>query len=232
MTTRNVFAQTLAALLLAAVTVVLPAGTAQAQQAGTGDQGKKEADLARRLDEARKDAEKAKAEAAELRERLEKERQRAIDAEREARAERDAARKAEAEARRQAQQALAAEAAARQEAEKALADAKKKAEQALYAAQLRAAQQEWEGKEKAKGELKPSSAALQQAKEKLLNQFNMKRAELVAQLKHLDAEQQKVLGELERQAVLVQILERLERIERRLDQLGKHEPAVPQRTKK
>ncbi len=229
---RNVLVLALAALLLLSLTVLIVPGWGAAQQSKAADK-QKDMDLVKRLEEARQEAERAKLEAAELRQQLEKERKRAVQAEVEARAERDAARKAEAEARRRAEQALVAAEAARRETEQSLLEAKKAAERQRYAAAVQAAHAAFaKGTEKAKGEEKPLPPALEQAKANVVNAFNQKRAELLFQLKRLDEEQHKMLAELERTALLVQLLERLERIERRLDRLERNQPSAPQQPKK
>jgi hypothetical protein len=213
----------LTALLLTSVIVLLVPGKALAQ-APT-----KEADLAKRLEVALKEAAQAKAEAQELRDRLERERKRADQATQEALAQRDAAQAAEALARRQAEQARAAVEAALLEAQKAQQGTQKvpprgKAPEEALARAL---------------------ADLEREKAKVMDQFALRRAELQKQQNILEVEQQEVLAALEQKAKalrqagagrppaerdkLDQVLERLEKIEQRLGQLEKSTANPPQR---
>jgi hypothetical protein len=223
MNSRHPFGTALMALLLTSVTAMVLPGKALAQ-APT-----KEADLAKRLEVALKEAAQAKAEADELRARLEQERKRADQAAQEARAQRDAAQAAEAQARRQLEQARAA-------AEAALLEAQK-AQQATQKAPPR-------GKAPEEA-LARALADLEREKAKVMDQFALRRAELQKQQNILDEEQQQVLAALEQKAKalrqagaghppaerdkLDQVLERLERIEKRLDQLEKSKANPPQR---
>jgi translation initiation factor IF-2 len=221
MNPRDAHLRILAAVLLITALVV---SSSAAQQPGTADKSKQDADLARRLDEARKEAAQAKAEAEALRERLEKERQRALQAEQDARAQRDAAQQAEVEARQRADRARA-------EAEKALQEAEK----------IRRAEA-GPGRQPAQHAL--AELALQRAA--LLEHF-------LRQRQRLEEEQQKALAELDRKAELLrkgegrqgevgkgtsdqgkldQILERLERIEKRLDRLEKDLPKAQPKSAK
>jgi len=203
-------------------------------------------DLARKLEQAQEEAQRARAQAEQLRAQLELERAKAVQAERDAIAQRDAARLAEGRARQLAERALAEQEAARAAAEfarnevdKVVRLEKQRADQAVYAAQLQAAQHAY-AKEKAHapGDLE---ANLAHARAMLQRNFEQKRADLTAQLKQLDQEQHRMLAELEKKAQIMrermrdaergpgpsssdpldQILEKLQRIEMRLDRLEK-----------
>lgn len=246
MNPRTVFTSVLAALLLIGVTgLVLPARS-EAQQSRRKEKPKKEVDLAKRLEEAQKALEKAKAEADQLRLLLEKERKRAVVAEREALTQRDVAQNAEAEARQQAEQA-------RQEAEKAFQEARDALRRATSQENLQPAQKARDkGREKAGptgAQVRTEQAALvelERERAKVLDLFNRQREELTGQLKRLEAEQHKALAELEAKAdqlrraqgrqtepgrvpapqdKLDQILERLDRMEKRLNQLERNRPS-------
>jgi hypothetical protein len=240
MKTRSMVISALGASLLIAGTVMGPAvSRVGAQQAVTD--ADKDADRARTLQEVRQLVEKVKAEAAELREQLERERKRAEQAEREALAQRDEARQALEQARRQAEQALAAEQAARQQAEKARQDG----ERARYAAQVRAAQEAFsKASQEGKVESRPFPPELERMKAELLSRLQAQREALMTQLHRLDEEQQRMLEELARKAASMrgkpepqgaaphsgpveQILQRLERMETRLDRLEKLQATAP-----
>jgi len=218
-------------------------------------EAEKAADLAGKLDEARREVKRARAEVEALRVRLEQEREKAVQAEREARAQRDAALQAAAVAQRRAEEALAAEAAARQEAAKRLSPAEKNAHLPARATALKMLAQDEFAKRKEQetpAGSKFSAADFDRAKARKLKEFDLKREELMAQLKHLDEEQQRMLARLEEKVkdfrrlkafgepaggpphpgMLDQILERLQRMEMRLDRLERGQPDAPPRQKR
>jgi len=216
----------LAIFLVILLTLMGRPGRVEAQPA--------DAKLVQKLEQAQAEAQRARAEAESLKAQLEQALDQArANAVREAIAQRDAAQFAEAKARQLAKQGLAAREAAESE--------KKRAQQAQYAAQLQAAQQAFaREKETARGAPAGLGGDLSRARAELLTNFEQKRAELSAQLKHLDEEQQRMLAAIEKKAQILrertqgemapgagpvghgtldQILEKLQSIERRLDRL-------------
>lgn len=212
----------------------------QIKQQSDGDQRRIQAQTMERL---QAELNQARAQLEELKQRLELERNRALHAAREAAAQRDALRQAEARARQQAEQALAAQA----EAQRAAAEqARLREMQRAHADQMRAAREAL-AKQKEEAMRSNTEAApfdLEPTREKIKRRFDQQREDLMVQLKHLDEEQRRVLADLGRRAQVLresgkrqgepgkskkldQILEQLQRIEMRLEQLERNPRRAP-----
>jgi colicin import membrane protein len=210
-------------------------------------EGQKGADLARDLEKARVELQKARQEIEELRQIAAKERARAEQATQEARRQAEAAQQAEAEARKRAE-------AARREVEQALIQARQEqadlaqAEKARYLAAIAQAEKELAqkaGKGKAL-DVNAALADLDREKAAVLQKFDNARAELAKQMEALESHQRQVLAHIEtRKAELLgkvkekpqkkpsqprggdkldKILDRLDAVEKRLDRIEKGKP--------